>query len=153
MEMLGLKQMRPSTRDMRKCQALLAWLGRLLTLRCRLVLIITTAGIPIFLSMFRWLPFPMRLVSWFNATFIDPPLIGEHHRVPWLSSFIVPTRGQGLFIAYIIIINIILCSIGYEVRWPNSWYVKPMGVIVIECLRHPLTHPLIKVHVESGHRS
>ena len=34
----------------------------------------------------------------------------------------MPTRGQGLFIGYLLLINVILSAVGYEVRSPNSWY-------------------------------
>jgi len=35
---------------------------------------------------------------------------------------IVPTRGQALFITYIIIINIVLCAAGYKSIQPNAWF-------------------------------
>lgn len=34
----------------------------------------------------------------------------------------MPTRGQGLFILYLLAVNIILSAVGYEVVSPNSWY-------------------------------
>lgn len=34
----------------------------------------------------------------------------------------MPTRGQGLFIGYLLAINIILSAAGYKVTSPNSWY-------------------------------
>jgi predicted ferric reductase len=61
-------------------------------------------------------------VSNVYATLIDPPLFGSYHSVPVLGLGFVPTRGQGLFIAYIWIVNVILCAAGYEVRDPMSWY-------------------------------
>jgi hypothetical protein len=88
----------------------------------RLVLFVTCVGIPIVFSWFRFLPLSPVLVSKFYATFIDPPLFGNYHSAPVLGLGFVPTRGQGLFIAYIWIINIIVCSVGYEVRDPMSWY-------------------------------
>ena len=88
----------------------------------RVVLFVTCVGIPIVFSWFRSLPLSPVLVSKFYATFIDPPLFGHYHSAPVLRLGFVPTRGQGLFIAYIWIINIIVCSVGYEVRDPMSWY-------------------------------
>lgn len=35
---------------------------------------------------------------------------------------IMPTRGQSLFLFYLIAINIIFCCVGYESRQPNSWF-------------------------------
>ncbi|EME84289.1 uncharacterized protein MYCFIDRAFT_133650, partial [Pseudocercospora fijiensis CIRAD86] len=93
--------------------------------RYGLVLLLGGAGIPIALSLLRFVPFPRHWVSQFNAIFIDPPAFGTRHRVPWLNTFVAPTRGQGLFITYLWVINIVLCSVGYENRWPNAWYTSP----------------------------
>ena len=35
---------------------------------------------------------------------------------------IMPTRGQSIFLLYLIAINIVLCCVGYESRQPNSWF-------------------------------
>ncbi|KXT06765.1 hypothetical protein AC578_7222 [Pseudocercospora eumusae] len=90
--------------------------------RYGLVLLLGGAGIPIALSLLRFAPFSRHMVSRFNAIFIDPPAFGNRHRVPWLNTFVAPTRGQALFIAYLWMINIVLCSVGYEIRWPDAWY-------------------------------
>ncbi|KAH6631598.1 ferric reductase like transmembrane component-domain-containing protein [Chaetomium tenue] len=87
-----------------------------------LVLFVSCVGIPIVFSWFRFLPLNPVVLSKFYATVIDPPLFGNHHSAPALGLGFVPTRGQGLFIAYIWIINIIVSSVGYEVRDPMSWY-------------------------------
>ncbi|KXT04357.1 hypothetical protein AC579_8939 [Pseudocercospora musae] len=90
--------------------------------RYGLVLLLGGAGIPIALSLLRFVPLPRHMVSRFNAIFIDPPAFGNRHRNPWLKTFVAPTRGQALFIAYLWMINIVLCSVGYETRWPDAWY-------------------------------
>ncbi|KAI6754682.1 hypothetical protein HG530_012434 [Fusarium avenaceum] len=87
-----------------------------------IILMATCVAIPIALSCLRLLPIPQSIISRFYATFIDPPLFGSYHAVPVLGLGFIPTRGQGLFIAYIWIINIILSSVGYELRDPMSWY-------------------------------
>ncbi|KAJ5294748.1 hypothetical protein N7508_009569 [Penicillium antarcticum] len=87
-----------------------------------LVLILTSAIIPIALSMTRFIPFPATWEAKFQARFIHPPLIGNRHNVPFFKTFVMPTRGQALLIAYFIIINIILCAVGYESAHPSSWY-------------------------------
>lgn len=87
-----------------------------------LVVFITGAIIPIGLSLFRLFPFPARLLSMFNAFFIDPPVFGSHHTTPILKMAIVPTRGQALFILYIIAINIIACAVGIRAVMPQSWF-------------------------------
>lgn len=72
--------------------------------------------------MTRFIPFPATWDAKFQARFILPPLIGNRHNVPFFNTFIMPTRGQALFIAYLIIINIILCAVGYQSAHPSSWY-------------------------------
>jgi hypothetical protein len=69
----------------------------------RLVLLLTGAIIPI--------PWSIH----FEALFITPPLLGSRHNIPYLQNiFTMPTRGQSLFIAYQITINVILCGMGIE---------------------------------------
>ncbi|KAG5661818.1 hypothetical protein KAF25_004057 [Fusarium avenaceum] len=87
-----------------------------------IILMATCVAIPIALSCLRFLPIPQSIISRFYTTFIDPPLFGSYHAVPVLGLGFIPTRGQGLFIAYIWVINIILSSVGYELRDPMSWY-------------------------------
>ncbi|RMJ13642.1 hypothetical protein CDV36_006670 [Fusarium kuroshium] len=110
-----------------------AWLGNfngdngfeemeILAERYGIVLMATCVAIPVVFSWLRFLPLPQSLVSKFYATIIDPPLVGRYHAVPVLGLGFVPTRGQGLFVAYIWIINIILSAVGYNVRDPMSWY-------------------------------
>ena len=94
----------------------------LLTINDSLILLTTGAAIPIALSLLRFVPFPKPLVSNFNAIFIDLPIFGTKHNTPWLKTFVLPTRGQALFIAYLWIINIVLCSVGYQSRQPMAWY-------------------------------
>ncbi|SMR55512.1 unnamed protein product [Zymoseptoria tritici ST99CH_1A5] len=87
-----------------------------------LILLITGACIPIVASLLRLLPLPRAFIGGFYAKFIDPPAFGLSHRVPWFNAFVMPTRGQAIFIAYLWFINIIACSVGYEVRNPMAWY-------------------------------
>lgn len=87
-----------------------------------LVLFISGGVVPIFLSLLRLLPFPAHLVSSFNAYMIDPPLFGTKHASPILNFAIVPTRGQALFLAYIVAINVILSAVNLRTISPNSWY-------------------------------
>ncbi|KAF7544888.1 hypothetical protein G7Z17_g9603 [Cylindrodendrum hubeiense] len=87
-----------------------------------LVLFISGGIIPIFLSLLRLLPFPARLVSTFNAYMIDPPLFGSKHASPILNFAVVPTRGQALFLGYIVAINVILSAVNLRAVSLNSWY-------------------------------
>ncbi|KAI1097402.1 hypothetical protein F4804DRAFT_347211 [Jackrogersella minutella] len=87
-----------------------------------LVILITGAVIPLACSLLRFVPFPKALVSRFNAYIVEPPLFGRRHRAPIHNLGIMPTRGQAILIAYFVIINIVLSSVGYRLAMPNSWY-------------------------------
>ncbi|UJO24165.1 Ferric/cupric reductase transmembrane component B [Fulvia fulva] len=101
-----------------------------------LILLLTGAGIPIATSLLRFVPFPRTFVTRFNAIFIDPPAWGIKHRVPVANTLLVPTRGQALFIAYIWIINILACSLGYEVKTPDAWWATvPIEVATLVSYR------------------
>ncbi|PPJ52662.1 hypothetical protein CBER1_10893 [Cercospora berteroae] len=87
-----------------------------------LILMVSSTIIPIVASLLRFLPVPRLLRSRVYATCIDGYLTRGHDG---LSSRIATpdlTRGQAIFVAYFLIINIILCSIGYPVVQPNAWW-------------------------------
>ncbi|RHZ67158.1 putative ferric-chelate reductase (Fre2) [Aspergillus thermomutatus] len=92
--------------------------------RYGLVLLLTGAIIPIASSLLRFVPFPAAWRVRFSAIFIDPPFIGRRHSSPIFDTFYMPTRGQALFIAYLSIINIILCAVGFRSAQPNTWYAS-----------------------------
>ncbi|KAK3650931.1 hypothetical protein LTR56_005982 [Elasticomyces elasticus] len=98
--------------------------------RYGIVVLVTECAIPIGLSFLRFAPFPRAFVSRFNARFVDPPLFGSRHRVPLMNTAFVPTRGQSFFIAYIILINVILSAAGYRMSWPNSWWTNNSQQVV-----------------------
>ena len=79
-----------------------------------LIIFVTCAVIPIILSSIRFLPWPPIFVSKFRGYVVDPPLIGSRHSQAIGGVFMMPTRGQALFILYIWAINILLASIGYH---------------------------------------
>lgn len=94
----------------------------MLTSNTSLIVFLTGTIIPISLSLFRLFPFPAGLVSMFNAFVIDPPVFGSSHATPILKMAIVPTRGQALFLIYIVAINIISCAVGIRAVMPQSWF-------------------------------
>lgn len=91
-----------------------------------LSIIIITTGIlvPILASCLRFVPLPKSTASRLNAYLNYPPVTGSRHSVPLFNFMIMPTRGQSIFLSYLIAINVILCSTGYESRQPNSWYAS-----------------------------
>ncbi|KAH7024545.1 uncharacterized protein B0I36DRAFT_250962 [Microdochium trichocladiopsis] len=95
-----------------------------------LILFISGLVVPIFTSWLRFLPFPHRLTTRLRAIVVDPPLIGRRHREPVGHAFLMPTRGQAIFILYLFAINITLCSFGYTTTpatagSTNAWFPKP----------------------------
>ncbi|KAF5000214.1 hypothetical protein FGRMN_1935 [Fusarium graminum] len=76
--------------------------------------------IPIGFSLFRFLPIPESFTRNLNAYLVDPPAWGKKHNVPLLGMGIVPTRGQALFILYIITINAVATFDGYPLYRPNG---------------------------------
>ncbi|KAK0391365.1 hypothetical protein NLU13_0866 [Sarocladium strictum] len=86
-----------------------------------LVIILGSVFMPIILSFLRFLPFPASARRRFNAYFIDPPAWGKKHLAPILGLGLVPTRGQALFILYIILINAVATFDGYPDYQPNGF--------------------------------
>ncbi|KAF4976070.1 hypothetical protein FZEAL_7217 [Fusarium zealandicum] len=78
--------------------------------------------VPIAFSLLRFVPIPPPLQSKLYAYFIDPPAWGKKHSVPILGLGLVPTRGQALFILYIIAINAIATFEGYPTFAPNGMF-------------------------------
>jgi hypothetical protein len=83
---------------------------------------LSCVAIPIGFSLLRFLPIPKDIRSKFYAYIIDPPAWGKRHSVPTLGLGIVPTRGQALFILYIIAINVVATFDGYPRYTPNAYF-------------------------------
>ena len=96
-----------------------------------IVVLLSGVVIPIGLSLLRFIPWPAHLVTKFNAYFIYPPAFGSRHQSPILGIAHVPTRGQALFIAYLVAINVILCAAGINSRQPNAWAETTKGEILV----------------------
>ncbi|KAH7268455.1 ferric reductase like transmembrane component-domain-containing protein [Fusarium solani] len=87
-----------------------------------LVVFLSCVIIPIAFSFLRFVPIPERLRSKLYAYLIDPPAFGKKHSAPILGLGIVPTRGQALFIMYIIAINTLAVFEGYPNFQPNGYF-------------------------------
>ncbi|KAK6382826.1 hypothetical protein LTS17_003495 [Exophiala oligosperma] len=96
--------------------------------RYGLVVFLSGVVIPIGFSLLRFLPFPTRWTTLFNAVIVDPPAFGHRHKVPILWGLTnMPTRGQALFVLYLTVINVLLCCVGYSSTQPNAWYPNNSG--------------------------
>ena len=89
----------------------------------RLVVLLSGFVVPIGVSLIRFIPFPRVLVTRFNSWVIYPPLWGSRHKQSILYDIAqVPTRGQALFLGYIVVVNVVLSAAGYRSLQPNAWY-------------------------------
>lgn len=99
--------------------------------RYGLVVLLTSAIIPIGISLLRFFPWPASWVARVNGYLIDPPLFGSKHISPVFWGLgIMPTRGQALFIAYLWTINVVLSAVGYEIMWPHNWFETKQVVLL-----------------------
>ncbi|KAF2422406.1 hypothetical protein EJ08DRAFT_701698 [Tothia fuscella] len=78
---------------------------------------VTTVALPILFSLSALLPY--RLIHRVTAI-VDQPLYGHKHRVPLFGAGTMPTRGQSLFFAYIVIINLVLMCLPLRTLQPNA---------------------------------
>ncbi|KAI0378934.1 ferric reductase like transmembrane component-domain-containing protein [Hypomontagnella monticulosa] len=102
--------------------------------RFGLVVLLSGVVIPVGFSLLRFLPFPKRWASALNGRFIYPSLFR-----PWRDSPVAtvvgdpPTRGQALFISYLILLNIFLSAFKYSAHpvafgyWWNDGPDEIMG--------------------------
>ncbi|KAI2780436.1 ferric reductase like transmembrane component-domain-containing protein [Daldinia loculata] len=90
--------------------------------RFGLVILLSGVIIPIGFSLLRFLPFSKRWASALNGHFIYPSLLR-----PWRGSPVAavigdpPTRGQALFIGYLILLNIFLSAFKYDTH-PDGFH-------------------------------
>ncbi|KAJ4268815.1 hypothetical protein NW762_002885 [Fusarium torreyae] len=77
---------------------------------------------PVGFSLLRLLPIPTNLRTKFYAYFIDPPAWGRKHSVPVLGLGFIPTRGQMIFILYLIGVNLAAVFAGYPNYSPNALF-------------------------------
>ncbi|TEB30519.1 metalloreductase [Coprinellus micaceus] len=76
--------------------------------------------LPVLLSFLRFLPGRPRRYSQFVAS-LERPLVGYRHRTPIISDLgIMPTRGQTLYIVYILAAHGVLCVFPLFYLYPNS---------------------------------
>jgi hypothetical protein len=77
----------------------------------------TAVGIPMLMSLSALLPY--RAISRI-ANFLHQPLLGRHHRMPFLHAGTMPTRAQSLFFTYLLVVNIVLMCLPLRLLQPNA---------------------------------
>lgn len=88
----------------------------------RLVLLISAVVIPVAASILRLLPLPSWLTSKCYAVLIDRRAATPHTGRLYHMLLQDLTRGQAIFVLYLVVINIVLCIVGYRVADPSPWY-------------------------------
>ncbi|KAJ3524825.1 hypothetical protein NMY22_g10838 [Coprinellus aureogranulatus] len=87
--------------------------------RNSLAIAISSIFLPIFMSIFRFLPLrPL----WYSrlAASLERPLVGRRHRTPIVADLgIMPTRGQSLYLAYLLVTQGLLCVFPLIYLSPN----------------------------------
>ncbi|KAH7113269.1 ferric reductase transmembrane component 4 [Dendryphion nanum] len=92
--------------------------------RNSLAVSITSVSIPILVSFLRFLPGGKSGIASRISAIFDQPAWGKNHRVPGFGKMgLVPTRGQALFIVYLIFVNAFLTIFPYHLIQPN--YIAP----------------------------
>ncbi|WVW82351.1 hypothetical protein I302_104358 [Kwoniella bestiolae CBS 10118] len=88
------------------------------------IIILTTCfALPILISFLRFLPFSLPLSNRIHAH-LDSPLYPRPISLPLFGQLSLPTRGQSLFVLYLIFINILCCSLDYSSIQPNGWFAS-----------------------------
>ncbi|KAL8314383.1 hypothetical protein RB593_008151 [Gaeumannomyces tritici] len=100
--------------------------GETITSGYAIFLFVVCVAIPIALSwLAAWLPLPPGLESRVYGWLVDPPVLGSRHAAAAPALFglgLVPTRGQALYLGYVLAVNVVLCSTGYVIVEPRGWY-------------------------------
>jgi hypothetical protein len=86
-----------------------------------LVVLLSGFVVPVGLSALRLLPIPLRLTVKMEGIFNHAPIFGRRHRVTYTAG-LTPTRGQSLFIGYLILLNVALWTVDYHTVQPHAWY-------------------------------
>jgi hypothetical protein len=80
-------------------------------------------GIPLLATWLGYLPFMETLVEKVKPSIIWASTLGPQNirRFPYLLGN-APTRGQGLYIAIMVILNVVFMAVNYQSYQPNLWY-------------------------------
>ena len=91
--------------------------------RRSIILLVVGFGTPIVLTLLGYLPFMTTLFDKLKPRLVYPSTVGTYHvrPLPYLLGN-PPTRGQALYIAMFVALNIIATAAGYRSWQPNMWF-------------------------------
>ena len=89
------------------------------------MLLVVGFGIPIVLTWVGHLPYMTGLLEKLKPYVVYPTIVGTYQvrPLPYLLGN-APTTGQSLYIAVMVILNVILTAVGYEAVIPHAWYAN-----------------------------
>ncbi|KAM0276828.1 hypothetical protein ACHAQH_006363 [Verticillium albo-atrum] len=90
-----------------------------------IIILVTGFATPIVLTGLGYLPFMSRIFDKLKPFIVYPSLIGNYRvrPLPYLIGN-APSIGQGLYIALMIILNIVLTAVNYKSTQPNGWFAS-----------------------------
>lgn len=89
----------------------------------RVVILVTGFVTPILLTCLGYLPYMTGILERIKPYLVYPSAVGTYHvrPLPYLLGN-VPTVGQSLYIALLVILNVILTAVAYKTTQPFLWY-------------------------------
>ncbi|KAI9807293.1 MAG: hypothetical protein M1833_000036 [Piccolia ochrophora] len=90
-----------------------------------IVILVTGFATPIVLTWLGYLPYMTGILERIKPYLIYPSLVGTYQvrPLPYLLGN-APTVGQSLYIALLVILNVILTAVNYKTTQPFAWYEK-----------------------------
>lgn len=101
----------------------------------RVVILVTGFATPVVLTCLGYLPYMTGIVERVKPYLIYTGVVGTYYvrPLPYLLGN-APTVGQGLYVALMVILNIILTSVNYKTTLPNAWsentYQEVLGFVM-----------------------
>lgn len=90
-----------------------------------IVLLVTGFGTPIVFTLLGRLPYMTGIFEKLKPYIVYPSVFGTFHvrPLPYLLGN-APTVGQSLYIAMLLVLNIVLTAVGYRASQPNMWFAS-----------------------------
>ncbi|KAK3300562.1 ferric reductase like transmembrane component-domain-containing protein [Chaetomium fimeti] len=91
--------------------------------RYGIIILVVGFGIPIFFTGLRHLPYMSALLDRINPYLVYPSTWGtlQVQPLPYLLGN-APTIGQALYVAVLLVLNVVLSAVSYRSMQPNAWY-------------------------------
>ncbi|KAM0330785.1 hypothetical protein ACHAQA_003739 [Verticillium albo-atrum] len=93
--------------------------------RYGIIILVTGFATPIVLTILGYLPFMSGIIDAAKPYIVYPSIIGNYRvrALPYLLGN-APSVGQSLYIALMVILNVILTAVNYKSTQPNGWFAS-----------------------------